>query len=196
MADQHTRPIEYVRELYKSKGLDACWKWAMDPKGPHSKAKRFAVLERFAEINRDRSKGEEREAWASRRKTYARQRDKFERRYEERKDVQWPASVTFTELLYHNPPHLHVACADREKLIALAKIGRERFGLRIGEFPPFDPVEDVHVHGSWHYRDSSSPWTPRTFSNRGNGLAFDANDLDGGNDQEYAFYLELRRRYG
>lgn len=109
---------------------------------------------------------------------------------------RWPREGSFTELLYHSPPHLHAASADRDFLVRIARIGEKRYGLRIGEFPPFDTVEAVHVSGSWHYRDSSNPWTPRTFAGRGDGLAFDANDADGGSDREVAFYNELRRRYG
>ena len=107
----------------------------------------------------------------------------------------WPDSLVIAELLYHQPgPHIHLATPERDKLIAICKIAQRR-GLRVGEFPPFDVVECVHVSGSWHYRDSSSPSTPRDCANRGNGLAADLNDADGGSDQEVAFYQELVRRY-
>jgi hypothetical protein len=48
----------------------------------------------------------------------------------------------------------------------------------------------VHVDCTWHLRDSSAPYVCRSFENRGNGLALDINGA-----REYAFYLELRRRY-
>ena len=193
------KPLEYVRDLAEKKGLDAVWKWAMEPEGPHGKAKRFAVCVLYAREQRQKAKraGHDGEmaTWKKRADQYDHERDKFEKRYESRKDLDWPKAGKFSELLYHDPPHCHVASADREFLIAIAKIAHEKFECRIGEFPPFDTVEAVHVSGSWHYRDSSSPYTPRDFSNRGDGLAFDANDLDGGSDQEYALYIELRRRY-
>lgn len=108
----------------------------------------------------------------------------------------WPDDLVVAELLYHLPgPHVHLASPERDKLIRIGKIAEER-GLRVGEFPPFDVVEDVHVDGSWHYRDSSNPSVPRNFENRGDGLAMDLNDVDGGSDQEQAFYAELLRRYG
>lgn len=112
-----------------------------------------------------------------------------------RRFVRWPKDIFLAELLYHDPPHLHVASPERDKLIQLARIGQRKYSLRIGEFPPVDPVEDVHISGTWHYRDSSDPWRARSFSERGNGLAFDANDADGGSDGEVAFYTELKRRY-
>lgn len=109
---------------------------------------------------------------------------------------KWPSSGSFTELMYHAPgPHIHAASADRDFLIRVFTIARDEYQIRVGEFPPFDPVECVHVNGSWHYRDSSNAWLPRLCSARGDGLAGDLNDADGGSDRELAFYAELRRRY-
>lgn len=187
--------LEDVREIYDRRGFGGLWEWAQAGKGAHAKAKRFAVLERLAEKKRDSAEGKEKDRWQTARKAYARERDKWEARYEARDDVKWPAHLPITEILYHNPPHFHLASSDRDALIQVCKVINEKFGCRIGEFPPFDPVEPVHVNGSWHYRDSSSPSTPRSFSNRGDGLAADINDLDGGNDQEYAAYIEVKRRY-
>lgn len=117
------------------------------------------------------------------------------RKIEEAKEPDWPASIIVAELLYHEPgPHIHFASPERDKLIQIGKIAQKR-GLRVGEFPPFDTVECVHVEGSWHYRDSSNPYTPRSCANRGNGCAMDLNDADGGSDKEQAFYAELVRRY-
>jgi hypothetical protein len=98
------------------------------------------------------------------------------------------------ELLYHDPPHCHLASPERDKLIAIGQVAADR-GIRVGEFPPFDTVEGVHVGNSWHYRDSADPAVGRTFENRGDGCAMDLNDADGGSDKEVAFYHELVERY-
>lgn len=91
--------------------------------------------------------------------------------------------------------HVHVASKDRRKLIQLAHVAQERYGgsdsQAVREFPPFDTVECVHTDGSWHYRDSKSPNTPRNCSNRGNGLAFDLRSVN-----REAFAHEVKRRYG
>jgi hypothetical protein len=169
----------------------------MSPDGPAGKAKRFDVLARWAGNRKDESTGDERDAWRKRQEEYREQRDKYEARYEnQHDDSAWPSDVTFTEFMYHEPgPHVHMATTQRNKLIELAKIANDDFKCRVGEFPPFDPVECVHVWNSWHYRDSSNPWTARTCANRGDGLAADVNDWDGGSDQEYAFFIECKRRY-
>lgn len=173
---------------------ERAWRWAMQPEGAHRKAKRFGALEHLAEKRRDATAGATRDKWGSRRAAYAKERDRFERAYQARQDLDLPERISFAELLYHYPgPHVHVAIADRDVLIRVCKVAQAR-GLRVGEFPPFDAVECVHVSGSWHYRDSSSPGTPRTCAARGDGLAADLNDADGGSDQEYAFYLDLRAR--
>lgn len=101
----------------------------------------------------------------------------------------WPERAHFRELLYHDA-HVHIAMCDRTKLIRICKIAEEHYGLRVGEFPPFDPVEDVHVSGSYHYRQSGRCDERRTFANRGDGLAADLNGV-----REVEFYEELRRRY-
>ena len=188
--------IEHIRKLYEDKGLDAVWKWCMDGEGAHAKAKRFAAYAEFAG-NRKQHPQKGDPDWDKVQRLAREERDKWEKRYEnQHDDADWPASIVLTEYLYHMPgPHVHIASANRNALIKLAKVGQEKFGLRIGEFPPFDSVECVHVAGSWHYRDSSNPSVGRLCANRGDGLAFDANDADGGSDQEYAFYIEVGRRY-
>lgn len=193
--------LDDVRARYERDGLDGLWRWAMAPKGAHSKAKRFACLERFAEKKRDSARGDERKKWADARKVYAEQRDKYEERYEARQAVKWPANLPITEILYHNPPHFHLASSDRSALIAVCKVIQAEFNCRIGEFPPFDTVENVHTGSSWHYRDPSRPYVGVAFNasklQQGGpwGLAADINDLDGGSDQEYAAYIEVKRRY-
>lgn len=187
--------LDTIRKLYRDKGLDAVWRWAMDGKNPLQKSKRFEACATFARKKKHEAHGDEKKAWDERQERYHGESRRFFRKHKRRQDVEWPKSFPIAELLYHDPPHFHLASPDRDKLIQIAKIGQEKFHCRIGEFPPFDTVEDVHIGGSWHYRDSSSPSTPRSFSNRGNGLAFDANDLDGGNDQEFEFYAEVRERY-
>ncbi len=108
----------------------------------------------------------------------------------------WPTTMHIVELFnndngLHN--HVHVASTERDKLIQLGKIAVAQYGGAgmVREFPPFDPVECVHVSTSWHYRDSSSPYTPRTCANRGDGLAM---DLSFPRRQEFAD--EIKRRYG
>jgi hypothetical protein len=200
------RLLPRVRRAYERDGLDGVWDFCVEPDGPHGKAKRFAAAERFAEHRRDEAEGDDRERWANARRIYARARDKWEHEWERQNppdtSPQWPATIQVAELLYHAPgPHVHFASPERDKLIAIGRIAQAR-GLRVGEFPPFDVTEDLHARCvSWHYRDPDRPWTPVCYSAAhmrlgGDwGLAMDLNDLDGGSDQEYAFYLELRRRY-
>lgn len=188
--------LDYVRKLIKEKGFDAAWKWAMDARTPCGKAKRFGALQEVAHDKMGQTHGGEREEWEEKRDIYRHERRKFERRCEAKREANWPDSMRVGELLYHYPgPHLHFATPDRDKLITVAKICEEKYNLRIGEFPPFDPVECVHTTISKHYQDSSNYWGGRQCSNRGNGCAFDGNDNDGGNDDDYAAYLEIRRRY-
>jgi hypothetical protein len=108
----------------------------------------------------------------------------------------WPKSMHITELFnndngLHN--HVHVASTDRDALIALGNIAVKQYGGAgaVREFPPFDPVECVHVSTSWHYRDSSSPYTLRTCANRGDGCAMDL-----GFARRQEFGDEIKRRYG
>jgi hypothetical protein len=195
--------LDIVRRLYREGGRDRIWKWAMDRPGPAGKAKRFNALVRFARIERENApNAADREMWAKLRRQYAKERDRWEAEYEEQhEEAEWPESMVLAECLYHDPPHFHLASPERDKLIQVATIGLEKFNCRIGEFPPFDTVDDVHVYGTWHGRDPAKPYVPQPFNQaklvKGGpwGLALDANDLDGGGDQEYAFYLEVRRRY-
>jgi len=105
----------------------------------------------------------------------------------------WPATANFREVIWQAPnhwTHAHVAMCDRQKLIALSKIAEEIYGLRVGEFPPFDSVEDVHTTTSYHYRQSGQCFQPRSFSQRGDGLAIDLTGVRTGD-----FIAELRARY-
>lgn len=68
--------------------------------------------------------------------------------------------------------HIHLASRDRVWLIAQGKRA-QKMGLSVREHPAFDPVDCVHVKGSWHYRDSRNPNTERTCQTKGNGLAID-----------------------
>lgn len=197
--------VEIVRGIYEQDGSDAIWKWAMDRPGPHGKAKRFNALTRFARIKRDSAKDKaDRDKWAERRRVYAHERDKWEAEYEEQQTAaDWPDSLVITECLYHDPPHFHLASPERKKLIVIGGIIHERFKCRIGEFPPFDPVENVHTGVSWHHRDPARPYVGLTYAQAAAhlgmggdwGCALDVNDLDGGGDQEYAAFIEVKRRY-
>ncbi len=108
----------------------------------------------------------------------------------------WPTGMHVTEL-YNNDNgahnHVHIASTDRNALIQIGNIAVAQYGGAgmVREFPPFDPVECVHVSTSWHYRDSSSPYFARACSNRGDGLAM---DLSFSRRQEVAD--EVKRRYG
>ncbi len=108
----------------------------------------------------------------------------------------WPANAHITELFnndngLHN--HVHVASTDRDALIAIGNICVAKYGGAgmVREFPPFDPVECVHVATSWHYRDSSSPYTPRTCANKGDGCAMDL-----GFASRQTVGNEIKDRYG
>ena len=192
--------LPVVRDLFgMHNGAKKAWQWAMAPKGAASKAKRFGALAHYAANQRDQTRGDDRAVWAERRKEYAKRREEYERRHEaQQHDVEkWPESLAIVEYLYHNPgPHFHLAVypQSRNGLIAIGAIAEAR-GIRVGEFPPYDVVECVHTGYSWHYRDSGDGGAPRTCANRGNGLAADMNDYDGGNDAEYALYIEVGRRY-
>lgn len=108
----------------------------------------------------------------------------------------WPADVHITELFnndngLHN--HVHVASTSHADLVALGNIAIRDYGGAgaVREMLPFDTVECVHVSTSWHYRDSSAPYTPRACANRGDGLAMDC-----GFARRQEFGDEIKRRYG
>lgn len=111
--------------------------------------------------------------------------------------ARWPRKVVIEELFVNDNSlrnHVHVASRNRRKLIKLGRIAKRHYAsgdpAPVREFPPFDTVEDVHTSGSWHYRDSSNPSTPRNFSNRGDGLAFDLRSA-----ARETFAHEVKRRY-
>lgn len=115
-----------------------------------------------------------------------------------KRPIRWPKHVVIEELFNndngeHN--HVHVASKDRKALVMLARIAKRHYSggdsAPVREFPPFDAVEPVHATTSWHYRDSHNPDTPRTFANRGDGLAFDLRSVN-----RQAFADEVKRRYG
>lgn len=202
--------LDDIQAIFNSGGRDALWKWGMVPPHAHGKAKRFNALARFARIRRDNAKDDaDRKSWAKARREYAKQRDHWEAEYDEQHPdlPEWPTTLVVAELLYEDAgtanAHCHLATPEREKLKVIAGIAQQQFSVRIGEFPPFDHTEGVHTGISWHYRDPSEPYVGKTYAqaaphlNLGGdwGCAMDVNDLDGGNDQEYALYLELRRRY-
>lgn len=51
--------------------------------------------------------------------------------------------------------HVHVASDDMAFLHSLAEIAKKRFGMSIREEPHYDPVDPVHVSGSYHYRHAA-----------------------------------------
>jgi hypothetical protein len=150
------------------------------------------IADRYQKLDRKTKSHHDRQAKLKKRKDRVRDRIAEIKRELARGD--WPDSLNVAELLYHDPPHTHLASPERDKLDAIGRIAVER-GLRVGEFPPFDTVECVHVGNSWHYRDSASPEVGRTCADRGDGCAMDLNDADGGSDKEVAFYHELVERY-
>ncbi len=189
--------LDFLRKLIESKSFAKAWEYCKGKDGPCKKQKWFGALQEVCRKKRDNSHGDEREKWEKRRADCEREKREAAKRCKlKHQSTNWPENGHFNEFLYHHPgPHLHVASSDRYFLIRVCEIGRAEYNLRIGEFPPFDTVECVHVNGSWHYRDSSAPFVPRSCAGRGNGLAADINDADGGNDQEVAFMNELQRRY-
>lgn len=119
------------------------------------------------------------------------------RRLKIRRPIRWPKSIVIEELFNNDnglANHVHVASQDRKGLVMLARIAKRHYAdgdsAPVREFPPFDLVEDVHTNGSWHYRDSHSPLTPRNYSNRGDGLAF---DLRSGTRERFA--AAVKKRY-
>jgi hypothetical protein len=150
------------------------------------------IADRYEKLDAKTKRHHDRQAKLKKRKD--RVRDRIVEIKRELAQGEWPDSLNVAELLYHDPPHTHLASPERDKLIAIGQVAAER-GIRVGEFPPFDVVEGVHVGNSWHYRDSSNPELGRTFANRGDGCAMDLNDADGGSDLEVAFYHELVERY-
>lgn len=108
---------------------------------------------------------------------------------------RWPRKMVIQELFINDnglENHVHVAACDRRKLIQLARVAISQFGAKgtVREFPPFDTVENVHTPGSYHYRESGQCSTPRNYSNRGDGLAF---DLGCARREEFA--RECKRRF-
>lgn len=192
--------LPFVRDLYEAHGLDAVWAWGEGGKGAHNKAKRFGAAAHFAGNRKQQPQAGD-PNWDKVQKRYRDERDKWEKRYEERHaDKAWPQSLVIAERLYHYPgPHFHLASPERNKLIAICGIIEE--DCRVGEFPPFDTVEDVHTGPSWHYRNPASPYVPVAFNaahlQEGGdwGCAADINDWDQGNDEEYGYYIEVGRRY-
>jgi hypothetical protein len=151
--------------------------------------KRFNALDEKAEAHRKRQRN-----LKQRKRRVLDVIEDLERELAEKPDLNWPPDIVVAELLYHIG-HCHFASPERGKLIQIGRIAVS-WGIRVGEFPPFDPVECVHADpGSWHYRDSSNPGLSRSCSNRGDGLAMDLNDLDGGSDKEIAFYRTLVAKY-
>jgi hypothetical protein len=59
----------------------------------------------------------------------------------------------------------------------LAVIASQQFGLRVGEYPPFGPVHQVHTSGSYHYK----------------GQAFDASGIE---VRMHAFAQFVKQNYG
>lgn len=190
-----------ARDIFDRAGSGALRRWCEDAKGAHAKAHRFNAAARFCAERRDRTRGAERTKYKRLRAVFVEERDKWERRYEARRELKLPERIHFEELLYHDPPHAHVAVADRKVLEQIADVAIAKFGIRVSEFPYVEDVEPLHVTGSWHYRMkvggrivvlSANDW--RLKKGGPGGLAFDANDADGGSDEEFAFYLELRAR--
>lgn len=171
-----------------------------DPKIQALRRKDQRQTERYRKLDAKADRRKQRAAKIERRKKRALDRlDEVKDKLADR--PEWPSSLNVAELLYHSPPHCHLASPERSKLIEIGKLA-QAFGLRVGEFPPFDLTEPVHTGTSWHYRDPSRPFVGIAYNaammRLGGpwGCAMDLNDADGGSDKEIAFYHELVRRYG
>lgn len=201
----HSRPgwlrrqLRFIRKRWgKHRSYRELWKHAKQAKTSCERARRFHALETWARLHRDDLKKgtARREKWERKREVYHGRRAHYEaeckehHEHEQEEQDEWPADIALAELLYHNPPHLHVASCEREKLIAVCRCLQREFGVYISEFPPFNTVDPVHVNCSYHYRASSSCGTCRSYYNRGDGCAADINGT-----REYSAYVELVRRY-
>ena len=182
--------IERIRHIYQTadRPFEALWRWAAGADSRKERYLRFRTLQLWAG-ERKEAEPNNAKVWEDRRRAYRRKKRHIHKALTQ--SDGWPSSIHVAELLYHDPPHCHFASTERNKLIAIGKIAEGKWGLRVGEFPPFDTVECVHVSGSWHYRDSSAPYVARSCAGRGDGLAMDVTGV-----RQYAFYLELRSRYG
>lgn len=178
-------------------------KWAKEGKTRKERARRWEAIEEFAHHHAvTAAEAQDMARWRFFHKLrvwaggVAKRIRKRIKRSHDHADSGWPADMHITELFnndnaLHN--HVHIASTERDKLIQLANIAIAQYGGAgaIREFPPFDPVECVHVSSSWHYRDSGSPYTVRACANRGDGCAM---DLGFARRQEFA--NEVKRRYG
>jgi hypothetical protein len=132
-----TKPLEYVRSLYESKGFDALWQWGAAGEGAQEKAHRFRILEIFAERRRDSADNDkDKERWASVRVIYAKERDKWTE-----KARQNAESREFNDSL--GDPHWG---GSRDffdaKIYPLA--------LKMGMQPDYDDKEEGHAVGGDH----------------------------------------------
>ena len=197
--------LDDVRHEYERREkLADVWDWAVtggddSQDGLALRARRFNAAAHFAGNRKaGSSKADVRAHWQHAQEEYRTERDRLEQKIERRKHSGLPKSVRWVELMHHAPgPRIHaaVAWAQRDLLIRVSKYAEEELGMRVGEFPPFDDVECVHVAGSRHYRaendvviDCSS-----TRLNLGGdaGCAADINHLTDA-AAEYRFYLDLR----
>jgi hypothetical protein len=127
-------PLEHVRNLFESKGLDAIWKWASDGKGASEKADRFRILEIFAQRRRDSDEGSKID-WGKVRKVYAEERDKWIKRAEQNAQPDFETTL--------GPPHWGGARDFFDAIIY-------PIALDMGMSPDYDDKETGHAVGGDH----------------------------------------------
>lgn len=173
-------------------GFGAVWAWAHGHYARWVAAHNWAA--RRAKIARD---AKSRQAFEHAKEVYGRHARATKPHHHA--DHGWPAHMHILELFnndngLHNHLHVGVAADSRGELIQVENIAIKQYGGAgmCREFPPFDPVECVHVGNSLHYQDSSDyPRVIRSCANKGNGLA-----CDNGFVRRQEFGNELKARYG
>lgn len=183
------------QQRYKWGGFGSVWRWARGHFHRWVAAHNWAA--RRMKIARD---PKSRQAFEHAKGVYGRKVQAARHRRRRQHDaLGWPDHMHVLELFnndngLHNHLHVMVAADSRDELIQIEQIAVKHFdavGL-VREFPPFDPVECVHVTFSGHYQDSHDyPRVLRQCSNRGNGLA-----ADNGFSRRQEFGNEIKARYG
>jgi hypothetical protein len=182
------------QQEYKRGQFGAVWAWARGHFHRWIAARNWAA--RRVKIARD---PKSKQAFAHAKGEYGKKVKAHKRRSHKNDHQGWPKRLHVLELFNNDnglQNHLHVGVAadSRDELIQIEKIAVKHFdgiGL-VREFPPFDPVECVHVGVSLHYQDSHDyPHVIRTCANKGNGLA-----ADNGFARRQEFGNEIKKRYG
>lgn len=178
---------------YKRGKFGAVWAWARGHFHRWVAAHNWA--QRRMKIARD---PKSRQAFAHARGEYGKKVEAHKKRRHSH-PAGWPDHMHILELFnndngLHNHLHIAVAADSRDELVQIENIAVKHYGAAglVREFPPFDPVDCVHVTYSIHYQDSHDyPRVIRSCGNKGNGLA-----ADNGFARRQEFGNEVKARYG